>query len=228
MTDREALLRSVVESPNDDGPRLIYADWLEETGDPERAEFIRIQCETHSVPMPDERWKALVQRADQLFRLNQGRWQQELPGHPAVQWPGRFYRGFPHQAAASRWGELKAVWTQMFAVTPLVQLTIHAIAPWELDDLLSQPETRFLQYVFLRIDGRIDLAAERLAASPAPAGWTALQLRPDEDDFLTDTGARALVKSPYLGGLNRLHVPTGRLSVEARQALQQRFGDALL
>jgi uncharacterized protein (TIGR02996 family) len=37
-------LREILASPDDDAPRLIYADWLEERGDP-RGEFIRVQCE---------------------------------------------------------------------------------------------------------------------------------------------------------------------------------------
>jgi uncharacterized protein (TIGR02996 family) len=43
MKEREALLRAVCESPDDDTPRLVYADWLDENGEPERAEFIRVQ-----------------------------------------------------------------------------------------------------------------------------------------------------------------------------------------
>jgi uncharacterized protein (TIGR02996 family) len=38
-----ALLRAIVESPDDDLPRLAYADWLEEQGNDDRAEFIRVQ-----------------------------------------------------------------------------------------------------------------------------------------------------------------------------------------
>src|SRR5687767_8806243 len=38
----EQLLRGVLEAPEDDAPRLVYADWLEENGDGERAEFIRV------------------------------------------------------------------------------------------------------------------------------------------------------------------------------------------
>jgi uncharacterized protein (TIGR02996 family) len=37
-------LRGIVENLDDDGPRLVYADWLDDHGDPERAEFIRVQC----------------------------------------------------------------------------------------------------------------------------------------------------------------------------------------
>lgn len=41
---KEQFLAAVAASPDDDAPRLIYADWLEENGESERAEFIRIQC----------------------------------------------------------------------------------------------------------------------------------------------------------------------------------------
>lgn len=45
MTDREALMQAVLRDPDNDGPRLIYADWLDEHGENGRAEFIRVQCE---------------------------------------------------------------------------------------------------------------------------------------------------------------------------------------
>ncbi len=44
MTDGDALLRAICENPDDDTPRLIYADWLDEHGKPDYAEFIRVQC----------------------------------------------------------------------------------------------------------------------------------------------------------------------------------------
>src|SRR5690242_1443256 len=40
--DEEAFLRAICENPDDDLPRLVYADWLDERGDP-RGEFIRVQ-----------------------------------------------------------------------------------------------------------------------------------------------------------------------------------------
>ena len=45
MTDGEALIRSVLATPADDAPRLVYADWLEERGRAGDAEFIRVQIE---------------------------------------------------------------------------------------------------------------------------------------------------------------------------------------
>jgi uncharacterized protein (TIGR02996 family) len=44
VTEREALLAAVCEAPADDTARLVYADWLDETGDPadaKRAAYIR-------------------------------------------------------------------------------------------------------------------------------------------------------------------------------------------
>lgn len=45
MTDEQSLLRAVLLSPADDLPRLVLADWYDEHGQPERAEFIRVQLE---------------------------------------------------------------------------------------------------------------------------------------------------------------------------------------
>jgi uncharacterized protein (TIGR02996 family) len=41
MGDGEALLRAILACPDDDAPRLVYADWLEESGQAERAAAIR-------------------------------------------------------------------------------------------------------------------------------------------------------------------------------------------
>ncbi len=55
MGEREALLRAVCENPDDDLPRLVFADWLEEYGDPDRAEFIRGEIELDRQPgYPDD------------------------------------------------------------------------------------------------------------------------------------------------------------------------------
>jgi uncharacterized protein (TIGR02996 family) len=43
-------LHAIWKSPDDDTPRLIFVDWLDENGDPERAEFIRVQCRLERTP----------------------------------------------------------------------------------------------------------------------------------------------------------------------------------
>ena len=51
MTHDESFLRAIREEPDDDGVRLIYADWLEEHGKAERAEFIRGQVTLARTPL---------------------------------------------------------------------------------------------------------------------------------------------------------------------------------
>jgi uncharacterized protein (TIGR02996 family) len=40
MTEEEELVAWILNSPNSPFPRLVYADWLEENGDPGRAELL--------------------------------------------------------------------------------------------------------------------------------------------------------------------------------------------
>ena len=43
--DNLPLLKAIIADPEDDTARLAYADWLEENGQGERAEFVRVQVE---------------------------------------------------------------------------------------------------------------------------------------------------------------------------------------
>ena len=49
MTDDRALLGAVLEAPADEAPRLVYADWLEERGDP-RGAFLRAEAAASRLP----------------------------------------------------------------------------------------------------------------------------------------------------------------------------------
>ncbi len=50
MSTLDALRQAVLASPDDDLPRLVFADYLEENGDPDRAAFIRAQIELAKTP----------------------------------------------------------------------------------------------------------------------------------------------------------------------------------
>ena len=43
MSDGDALLKAILKNPACDTARLVYADWLQENGEGDRAEFIRLQ-----------------------------------------------------------------------------------------------------------------------------------------------------------------------------------------
>jgi uncharacterized protein (TIGR02996 family) len=61
-------LRAILDSPGDDAVRLVYADWLEDHGEPDRAEFIRLQLspEPRSEAREDELCLKLFGHLDDL------------------------------------------------------------------------------------------------------------------------------------------------------------------
>src|SRR5262245_27762998 len=68
MSDGAALFRAVIDDPADDAVRLVYADWLDENGDPDRAEFIRGQVRLARMEPWDDGFVALDIRCRQLER----------------------------------------------------------------------------------------------------------------------------------------------------------------
>lgn len=93
LDEREAFLRAIADAPEDDAPRLVFADWLEERGDSERAEFIRLQC---AVARDGDRPEWLA-RADELLARNRKDW--IVPGIPGRQLFGRGFVEYLHVSA---------------------------------------------------------------------------------------------------------------------------------
>src|SRR5689334_7370825 len=100
MSDEAALLTAIRDHPDEDTPRLVYADWLDEnaTSDAQRgrAEFIRVECECASLPEDDpEREKKaepLAARSKALFERFGKEWYADFPQVPIDE---NFYqRGF--------------------------------------------------------------------------------------------------------------------------------------
>ena len=63
MTERLALLSAILANPEDDLPRLVFADWLDEHGttdaDAARSEFIRLGCQSKAksrITPAETRW----------------------------------------------------------------------------------------------------------------------------------------------------------------------------
>ena len=79
--DRAALYAAILANPADDAPRLIFADYLDENGEPERAEFIRAQVELARLDESAATNEALGRRCWQLeerFAAKQ-QWAPRLP-----------------------------------------------------------------------------------------------------------------------------------------------------
>ncbi|MBX9626606.1 MAG: TIGR02996 domain-containing protein [Gemmataceae bacterium] len=65
MTTEDALLAAVDAAPGDPTPRLVYADWLDDRGDP-RAELVRVEEEMALLPVFGDRFWELKPRRNEL------------------------------------------------------------------------------------------------------------------------------------------------------------------
>src|SRR5262245_10726118 len=82
MTNQKSLLAAIRAAPEDDAPRVVYADWLEEHGDEvdlARADFIRTQCRLAHLPEDDPVAFDLRWRQDELLAAHGRRWAEEVP-----------------------------------------------------------------------------------------------------------------------------------------------------
>lgn len=75
MSDGDALFQAILAAPDDDAPRLVYADWLDEAGDPDRAEFVRVQCRLARLPFYEPDHPGLRDRAAELYVRHMAEWQ---------------------------------------------------------------------------------------------------------------------------------------------------------
>lgn len=92
VNEHDSLLRTILANPQDDAPRLVYADWLEEhssgeSGHPlyDRADFIRSQMRLFNLQAAD----GDEAHADQLLDRYRAEWTTHLPFADPV-----FERGF--------------------------------------------------------------------------------------------------------------------------------------
>lgn len=97
MIHDPGLLRAILHDPYNDALRLVYADWLDEHGDPDRAEFIRLQIELDpyiGMLIPKE-FGVQVQRVQQLatkyIHVQEHPWSMAHPMQLSIGWR----RGFP-------------------------------------------------------------------------------------------------------------------------------------
>jgi uncharacterized protein (TIGR02996 family) len=98
--ERESLLQAVIESPDDNAVRLVYADWLQEHGqgtDHDRAQFIRLQVQAEQQPAHSRRRCELKWEAERLLGRHRREWLSVLPWW-ADDFGGSFFqRGFVNE-----------------------------------------------------------------------------------------------------------------------------------
>lgn len=228
-----AFLQAIRENPDDDAPRLIYADWLEERGQADRAEFIRIQCRLFGIPHTDPAASDLKVRAEELLRTNWQTWVGPLRNvigsnysrygeswmreeyHPDGL--RRFRRGFVDTLALDAERFLHHA-KALLALTPLRELRLWgaghcARALMECPHLAGLETLQFCDYWVAPLTAR-DVPA--LAASPYLHGLIALYLGWNS---LGDQGVEALVWAYWLKSLVTLDLSDNGITDAGAYAL---------
>jgi uncharacterized protein (TIGR02996 family) len=198
----DALYAAICAHPDEDTPRLAFADLVEEDGDAARAAFIRTQVELARVPEYDPLWAKCRQLDPNAIRgWAMYHHKPDLPD--GFSWRGiAFRRGFPWQAAA-RPDALARRGAELFAAAPVQSLTFDRGGRAGLAALADCPhlgQLRRLEFSFTRFDAD-DLA--RLGHSPHASNLAELAF---EHDGISPDGLRALAESPLFSRLAALEL----------------------
>lgn len=213
MTDREALLAAVRESPNDDLPRLVYADWLDENGGSERAAFIRAQVEAvRAEPFSPAARDAEDRAAKLLTERNRETWTWDLRG---LLLDAEFERGFVHHATVDA-AQFPENAKELFALEAIRSLRIHRPPPSRSEfEVLLRPafdvaelsgiESLDLQGIELVHADLMDLAESEplanltqlsLRGNPIPPNWLEEMF---EGGYWSELRRLSLADIPHLG-----------------------------
>jgi uncharacterized protein (TIGR02996 family) len=209
MIQDDGFLQAVLEDPDDDGVRLVYADWLEERGEP-RAEFIRADCALARLRAGDPRRPALEGRRRQLLAEHGDAWLGRLRDL-AYGWA--FRRGFVEEVTVDARHFPRHADTFFAAPLRLVRL-LHAGSV--IQEVAECRHLRRLRALHLTDNNLGNRGLSTLLASPYLGGLTTLRLG---NNGLTDTGAVLLANAPNLTGLAALNLSRNAIGDAGAEAL---------
>jgi uncharacterized protein (TIGR02996 family) len=208
----QAFRDAIVADIDDDAPRLIYADWLDEHGDPERAAFIRVQCERARLPAWDGAQVRLRLREQELLKQHGEGWLAELPAIRGVRWEG-FRRGIVAEVSFTSFEAMRQSAPACRAVAPVEAVTVR----WPRRSEGSRAVKPIAELRELTLTGNPDYEAfEWVAESPQLSTLRRLTVGGLFQDSL-----ERLVASPHLANLKSLRVPENNLGNRGLFALTQ-------
>jgi uncharacterized protein (TIGR02996 family) len=212
----DVFLEAILENPDDDTPRLIYADWLEERGDlasAARAEFIRVQCALTKRHPPDPRHALLKQREEEL--IDQNSWIWARPIRRLVRcWT--FRRGFIEEVTMEP-SQFCACADRLFRRAPIRHMYFYltrAVSGLQID-MPSLADCEQLRHLLSLDFARTHLDSHALRALIVSKHLTSLNTLNLAHNRIGNGGIRLLAESPLLGQLTHLDLrrndfgPTG-------------------
>jgi uncharacterized protein (TIGR02996 family) len=187
MISADDFFHAILEDPDSDEPRLVFADWLEEHGNP-RSEFVRLQCELEQLPEDHPERSEREARSRLLLSMHEAEW---VGGLRAFVQRWKFHRGFVdwvHVPARMFLAHAEDI----FQLAPIRKLSLGDVNPY-LEDLAKCPYLE--RVVSLQINPEFSWRQNDYPSSQ-----------------LTDHGVGILASSPHLQHLQRLDLGWNQLT----------------
>jgi uncharacterized protein (TIGR02996 family) len=213
MSSAAGFLQAILREPDDDTPRLVYADWLDETGKPEdaaRAELIRVQIELPRCQRWSPGHEELSDRAEALIKAHGDTWLGPLLPLVRASVPVgvagyEFSRGMPHvklspgkllQKAHSRLAE---EWLPKLGVQEVEFLGVTM----RVAEVAGLPALRHLHSLAWSYSHLDDDGLRDLSRSPHLGNLVTLAL---DRAWATDAGLGRIARAASLGKLTTLRL----------------------
>jgi uncharacterized protein (TIGR02996 family) len=224
-------LRAILAEPDDDAHRLVYADWLDENGQPERAEFIRLQIERARLPRNDPKRQQPGERERALLEAHGKRWLEPLWAAGFRRYLSNenlnyaaFDRGLPAHAYCEmgefvRWGN--GIWR----AAPITSLRLNdSFGGHRPDDeterllraVAARPEVAHITALDLNESG---LRPQDVHVLLSSRHWKRLRDLSLSDNGLGDEGARVVAGLRGLPSLTELNIEHNGIGDEGVAAL---------
>lgn len=175
MSTGSELLAAILAAPDDDEPRLVYADYLQETGDP-RGEFIVVQCKVARCEREGRtltaEYRALSERARELLQQQWATFTKSPARGLGVTWK----RGLVDGVSAEDLAHLEEH-RDFVAACPVEQLRIKQLGLADLRTLAAAPFAARLRSIVIgggdtiAVDAPFALAAARASGSEDAVLW---------------------------------------------------------
>lgn len=170
MSTGRDLLAAVLAAPDDDEPRLVYADFLQERGDP-RGELIVVQCKVarceHEGRTLTAEYRALVERARELSQQQWAAFTKSPDRGLGVSWQ----RGLVHAISVQSLAQLEEH-REFVESCPVKRLRVQQLGLADLHRLAAMPFAARLRSIVIGQSDSIAVDAQ-LALGAARAGGAA-------------------------------------------------------
>jgi uncharacterized protein (TIGR02996 family) len=202
------LLEAIRQARDDDAPRLVYADWLSDQGDP-RGDFIRVQCALARDEDldPDLRWD-LREREEELIDAYGEQWRLSSSV--------TFQRGFPNFRVGVDTDEDQQKVSRTVIEDLVVEEGHHVRAPGIVDRLVPHAaglsvmahwevmRHRLLSSAAGRGLRRLNVAGRRDVSQVVETPWERIQSLGFLYGAVDDSFLRKLAAAPPMQGLRKL------------------------